>query len=186
MKGVLVAVVEYLLGFFALAVFASYAFAAGAPTDERWIAAFKLGGSLALVELTVLLFRQAPANRLILAANLWLVIAAGAAFLEQWWVLLLYQKFGEASLFAAMLTVGVTAMLVSPSGFVAATGKRRDVLLASGVLALAVAAALCAAVVFRGDVKLAAIAPVIALAWLNRGLRSAVRRGASQEAATQA
>ncbi|WP_334189084.1 hypothetical protein [Noviherbaspirillum sp.] len=47
MKRALIAIVESLPGFLALAMFASFAFANGPPTDERQVAAFKPGGSLA-------------------------------------------------------------------------------------------------------------------------------------------
>jgi hypothetical protein len=165
-----IAIVEYLLGFFSLAVFAAYAFAQGAPTHERWINAFKLGASLAAIELLVLLRRKALANRLVIGANLWLLIAGLAAFTGQGWVLRGYELFGEASLFAAMLLVGLVSTAV-PGGFVAVLGPRRKVLAASGVLFLAVVVALILAIVFRGNIKLAAVLPVIGLSWLNRALQ---------------
>lgn len=170
MQRAAIAIVEYLLGFFSLAVFAAYAFAQGAPTEERWVSAFKLGACIAAIELLVLLYRKALANRLVIGANIWLLIAGLAAFTEQWWVLRGYERFGEASLFAAMLLVGF-ASTAGPGGFVAALGPRRKVLVASGVLFLAVAAALVLAIVFRGNVKLAAVLPVIGLSWLNRVLQ---------------
>jgi len=47
---------------------------------------------------------------------------------------------------------------------------------ASICLLLALGIALVAAVHFRGNVKFAAVVPVIALSWLNRLLRRVVRR----------
>ncbi len=79
MKRVALAVLEYLLGFLALAVFAAVAFGSGAPSDDRLIGAFKLGALLAAIELCVLLLRTAPANRLIIGANLWLLAGGTAA-----------------------------------------------------------------------------------------------------------
>jgi hypothetical protein len=114
-----VALLEYLLGFLALAVFAAVAFSAGAPTDERLIVAFKLGAVLAGVELAVLLVRAAPANRLIVGANAWLLAGGLAAFTEQWWWLKGYQHLGETSLFLSMLGVGIVATAFTPTGFVA-------------------------------------------------------------------
>jgi len=172
-----VALLEYLLGFLALAVFAAYAFGAGPPSDARWIAAFKLGGALAAIELAVLLRRADPANRLILGANLWLMLGGAAALLQQWWWLQAYQRVGEAGLFVCMLLVGAVATLASPAGFVAQAGDPRRVLRASWVLILCVTAALGCALAFRGDVKLAAVAPVITLSWVGRALRRYVRRG---------
>ncbi|OQC03279.1 hypothetical protein [Candidatus Skiveiella danica] len=172
-----VALLEYLLGFLALAVFAAVAFSAGAPTDERLIVAFKLGAVLAGVELAVLLVRAAPANRLIVGANAWLLAGGLAAFTEQWWWLKGYQHLGETSLFLSMLGVGIVATAFTPTGFVAAAGPRRKVVLASLAMLLAVGLAAMVSVQFRGDVKWAAVLPVIALSWLNRLAAQAVRKG---------
>lgn len=176
MKRVALAVLEYLLGFLALAVFAAVAFGSGAPSDDRLIGAFKLGALLAAIELCVLLLRTAPANRLIIGANLWLLAGGTAALSEQWWWLRGYQRLGETSLFASMLVVGVVAAVFTQGGFVAVTGPRRKVALASLVLLVAVAAAGAASILFRGDVTWAAVVPVIVLSWLNRLLARAVVR----------
>lgn len=172
------AIMDYLLGFFALAVFAAYAYAQGAPTDARWLDAFKLGACLAVFELLILFRLKTLVNRLIIGANIWLLIAGLAAVTELEWVLRGYERFGEASLFVAMLLVGLVSTALLPGGFVAAIGPRRRVLLASGVLLVAVLAALCLALVFRGDVKLAAVLPVVGLSWLNRGLQGFVKGSA--------
>ena len=99
-----------------------------------------------------------------------------AAYLQQWWWLKAYQQLGEAGLFISMVLVGLAATAFSPAGFVAAVGPRRPVVLASLGLLVAVCVALLAAVHFRGNVKFAAVLPVIALSWLNRLLRRAVAR----------
>jgi phosphotransferase system glucose/maltose/N-acetylglucosamine-specific IIC component len=83
---------------------------------------------------------------------------------------------GEASLFMAMGAAGLVTTAFSPAGFVAATGPRRPVVMASLCLLLAVGVALIAAIYFRGNVKFAAVIPVIALSWLNRLLRRVVQR----------
>lgn len=169
------AVFDYLVGFIALAVFGAYAFA-GPPSDQRWVAAFKLGAALAVMELLYLWWRSLPANRLILGANLWLLAGGLAAATQQWWLLLGYQRWGEASLFVAMLVVGLAATLGSRAGFVGAAGPPHKVRRASLALLAAVAGALATAVAFRGDAKLAAVLPVIGLSWLNRALRLYVQR----------
>ena len=176
MRSVVLAVVEYLLGFLALAFFAYLAFSGGPATDERLVLAFKLSAPVAVAELAALLWRSVPANRLILGANIWLVAGGLAAFLEQWWWLKGYQQLGEASLFVTMIIVGLATTALSPTGFVAAAGPRRAVMLASLALLAAVCLALFAAIHFRGNVKFAAVLPVIVLSWLNRLLRRAVPR----------
>jgi hypothetical protein len=99
MKRIALAVIEYALGFLALATFAALAFGQGKPTDERLVWAFKV------------------------------------------------------------------------CALVAAVGERRRVLACSLALLAAVAVALASAIYFRGDVKFAAVLPVIALSWLGRLLR---------------
>jgi hypothetical protein len=83
----------------------------------------------------------------------------------------MYQQFGEASLFVSILMVGLASTWLSPSGFVAKLGPTIQVRRASLLLLASVLAALVVAVYFRGDVKFAAVLPVIALSWFNRLLR---------------
>jgi hypothetical protein len=173
-RSAIYAVIEYLLGFLALALFAYLAFGRGQASDEQFVSAFKISGAVALVELVVLLARAVPANRLIIGANLWLIAGGIAAFIEQWWFLRIYQHFGEASLFFAMLCVGIVATVASPAGFIGKQGQKDKVLRASVMLAAAVAVALLAAIYFRGNVKFAAVLPIIALSWLGRMLRRTV------------
>jgi hypothetical protein len=75
------AILEYLIGFIALAFFAYLAFGRGQTTDESFVFAFKASSFLAIGELVFLLARTAPANRLILGANLWL-IAGGTRYIS--------------------------------------------------------------------------------------------------------
>ena len=178
MRTAVLAILEYLVGFIALALFAYLAFGRGPSTDEAFVFAFKASSLLAVVELAFLLARDSPANRLILAANLWLIAGGLAAVLQQWWWLRIYQQFGEASLFLAMLLVGVFSTLSSPSGFIAKVGPKSSVMSASVVLLAAVGGALLVAIYFRGNVKYAAVIPVIALSWLNRFLRHRLPSGA--------
>ena len=97
MRRILLATIEYWLGFLALAIFAYLAFASGPATDERFVYAFKIASIVAVVELAVLLARASAANRLIIGANIWLAVGGAAAFLELWGVLRVYQRFGEAA-----------------------------------------------------------------------------------------
>ena len=178
MRTTVIAIVEYLIGFIALAFFAYLAFGLGPSTDETFIFAFKASSLLAGIELGFLVARKAPANRLILGANLWLIAGGVAAFLQQWWWLRIYQQFGEASLFLSMLLVGVFATFSSPSGFIAKSGPKTSVKRASLILLAAVGCALVIAIYFRGNPKNAAVIPVIALSWLNRLLRHRLPSGA--------
>ena len=114
------------------------------------------------------LIGHASETPLILGANIWLIAGGAAALFEQWWWLRIYQHFGEASLFLTMLLVGLVSTFSSSAGFIAKLGPRSQVLRASLVLLAATGLALAAAIYFRGNVKYAAVVPVIALSWLNR------------------
>lgn len=171
MRTAALAILEYLIGFIALGSFAYLAFGRGHATDESFVFAFKASSLVAVAELGLLLTRNLPANRLILGSNLWLIAGGAAAFTEQWWWLRVYQHFGEASLFLAMLLVGVLTTLLTPSGFIAKIGPASAVKRSSLVLMVAVGCALAVAIYFRGNVNHAAVFPVIALSWLNRLLR---------------
>jgi hypothetical protein len=171
MRNAILAIIDYILGFIALALFSFMAFGRGSVSDEAFITAFKVCGVVAIAELAYLLSRSTPANRLILGANIWLIAGAIAAFLEQWWWLRIYQRFGEASLFLSMLLVGIATTWLSASGFVAKPGPAKAVRRASLILLACVLVALALAVYFQGNVKYAAVLPVIALSWINRLLR---------------
>ncbi len=169
-----VAVMEYLLGFMALAVFAAYALGAGPPSDARWVSAFKLGALLASLELVALWRFKPPPNRLIVGGNVWLIVGGVAAFTEQWWLLRLYQQAGEPSLMACMALTGALT-LATPAGFVGKPGSPMSVRRASWWMLAATLLALAFSWRFRGDPKVAAVLPVVALSWLNRGLRRTVQ-----------
>jgi len=177
MRTAALTILEYLIGFIALALFAYLAFGRGQATDETFVFAFKASSLLAIVELAFLLARTVPANRLILGANLWLIAGGATAVAEQWWWLRVYQQFGEASLFLAIFLVGLVSTLFTPSGFIGKLGPKLSVQRSSLLLLVAVGCALAVAVYFRGNVKYAAVIPIIALSWLNRLLRHKLPSG---------
>ena len=175
LKTAAITVIEYLLGFLALAIFVAYAYAQGTPTVPRWEAAFKLGAVLAALEIAILFARKPPMNRLILGGNLWL-LAGGLAFLfGQEKFLRLYESMGEASVFAAILCVGIIATVFSNNGFVGVQGPRNKVLTYSAYLLIATVMSFGTAIVFKGNVKIAGVLPLTALAFFHRYLRHKLR-----------
>jgi hypothetical protein len=170
-------VLRRLLSFAPLSLFASYAFAHGAPTDDRWVGAFKLGAVAALVQIALFAWLRWTGSRLILGANLWLLVAGAAAFARLWWVLRGYGVLAESGIFVAMLAVGVVATFATRGGFVGvASAAPAEVRRASWIMLAATAGAVAMAVAFRGDRTWAAAMPVIALAVLQRTLASRLRR----------
>jgi hypothetical protein len=171
-----------LIQFLPLSLFASYAFWHGTPDGARWQQAFQLASVAALVQLAIVLPQRRPASRLVLAANLYLLLGGLAFFAQQWWFLRLYDSLRESAIFILMLAVGAATTVGSRAGFVAACGPpRRAVVRASIWLLAATAAALAISLAYRGDRYLAAVYPLIGLAVLQRLLvhRLARRYGAA-------
>ena len=178
LKTAAITVIEYLLGFMALAIFVAYAYAHGTPTVARWEQAFKLGAILAALEIAILYARKPPMNRLILGGNIWLLVGGLAFVFGQEKFLRMYESMGEASVFAAILCVGIIATLYSKNGFVGVQASRNKVLTYSAYLLIATATAFVTAIVFKGNIKIAGVLPLTALAFFHRYLRHVLRNSA--------
>lgn len=160
-----------LVQFLPLSLFASYAFWYGTPDEARWQQAFQLASVAALLQLAIILPQRRPASRLVLAANLYLLLGGLAFFTHQWWFLRLYDSLRESAIFIIMLVVGIVTTVGSRSGFVAAWSMPRHAVIRASVwLLAATAVALAASVAYRGDRYLAAVYPIIGLAVLQRVL----------------
>lgn len=158
-----------LIQFLPLFLFASYAFWSGPPDEARWQQAFQLASVAALVQLAIVLPQHRPASRLVLSANLYLLLGGLAFFAHQWWFLRLYDTLRESAIFIIMLTVGLATTAGSRAGFVGASSAPRGAVVRASIwLLVAAAAALAASVAFRGDRYLAAVFPIIGLAMLQR------------------
>jgi predicted MFS family arabinose efflux permease len=177
-----------LIQFMPLSLFATYAFWHGAPDEQRWQHAFQLASVAALVQLAIVLPQRRPASRLVLAANLYLLLGGLAFFAHQWWFLQLYDALRESAIFIIMLAVGIATTIGSRAGFVAAcTVPRAPVVRASLWLLAATALALAVSISYRGDRYLAAVYPIIALAVLHRVLlhRLARQHGAAANSSSK-
>lgn len=107
-----------LFQFLPLSVFVTYAYWHGSPGPERWVEAFKVGAALALVQFVLALLGTTPVNRLILGANLYLLVGGAAGVAKQWDVLTLYGRFMESGVFVYMTLVGLVTTVWSPVGYV--------------------------------------------------------------------
>lgn len=160
-----------LIQFLPLSLFATYAFWYGAPDELRWKHAFQLASVAALVQLAVVLPQPRPVSRLVLAANLYLLLGGVAFFAQQWWFLRLYDALRESAIFLIMLAVGLVTTFGSRAGFVAASAlPRAPVIRASLWLLAATVLALVVSVTYRSDRYLAAVYPIIGLAVIHRVL----------------
>jgi hypothetical protein len=169
------ALLGYFLGFIALASFAAVAYAGGPPDPAAWRRAFLIGGGLALVELLVLFKLPKPANRLIVAANLYLMLGGLAFALKQWWVLGIYETWALSGILLCMLAVGVLSTVFTTTGFIGAQGRSVRVRQASCLLLALVALGALWAKLFPSTPR---DTGVTALALSQRALRAWVQRSA--------
>jgi hypothetical protein len=178
-------VLGYLLGYVALAIFAMIAFGSGPPTDAIWRRAFLIGGGVAVAELCVLWIMPIPANRLVIAANVYLA-AGGAAFaLKQWWFLRGYEKFGLSGILLAMFLVGLLTTFATKAGFVGMQAPQALVRRASYVMLGIVLLALASAqAVPKIDSATGAII-ITVLAYSYRAMRNWVTRQLRQKQISQ-
>jgi len=160
-----------LLQFFPISLFATYAFWDGMPSNDRWMDAFQLGGAAALVQLAILLPQRRPLNRLILAANLYLLIGGFAPIANQWWIYTIYDSLRESGIILMMFVVGAISTFASSAGYIGVIGAPTAVVKRSSVILLAATGiALIPAILFEGNRLFAAVLPIVALALLHRFL----------------
>lgn len=158
-----------LFQFLPLSVFTIYSFRTGVPSQERLFTGFMIGAVVAVIQLIWLLRQQRPANRLILGANLWLIIGGAAVYFQLWGILKLFREMREAGLLASMLAIGIVTTLFSPAGYIGSS--HADAVLVrkkSCLLLLVTVLALLCGLYFRGNTLFAAVIPIIILAVLNR------------------
>lgn len=177
-----------LILFVPIIVFVRYATWHGAPSPERWLEAYRLGGALAAVELGVLLALRQPLNRLMLGANAYLLAGGALAALQLFAAFKVFAALQASAVLISMLMTGLITTWLTRGGFVGApdadpAAVRRASLALLGVAALSTLLALA----FRGHAILGATLPILALgaasALLRRRLRlagaAAVARGAA-------
>ena len=171
-----------LVQFFPLSLFAAYAFWHGQPTNERWVTAFTLGAMAAAVQLLVVLPQRRPVNRLILGANLYLLVGGTAALARQWWLLNVYARLNESGIFLFMLVVGIIATFGTSTGFVGTAGAERAVVQRySAWLIGATGLAALASVAFQGNRTWSAVVPLAGLGLLQGFLARRLPTAASVE-----
>ncbi|WOB47933.1 hypothetical protein NYR97_11575 [Xanthomonas hydrangeae] len=146
----------------------------GIVSDDRWMLAFQISSPFACVYLLAAALRRSPANRLVLATNLYLLGGGIMSFFHYWPGLAWYGRLREAAVMLLVVVVGVMAILFTRSGFIAVQygdpqRVRRDslLLLAAAIAGVAVAYA-C-----RGNPFVAVVVPMMLLSLLGHHLRSA-------------
>jgi len=162
----------YLAGyvsFFPLVAFIAYASWNGPPSGERWVEAYKVASVLAAIQLLGSLLLPKPANRLLLGANLYLLIGGVLASKGEGEGLKLYGVLQESALMLCILAVGVLSTLATSAGFVGVVNPDRTAVRSASVLVLLIAAALTAfSFLLRGSRFLTAGVPILVLSLVQR------------------
>lgn len=163
----------YLTGyvlFFPLVFFIAYATWSGQPSGERWVSAYKLASVLAAIQFLVAVMLPRPANRLVLGANLYLLIGGALAWAGADRGLMFFGRvLQESAVMLCIVAVGLLATLSTASGFVGVIHRDRMAVRSASLLVLVLAVALTAfSFVFRGNRFLAAGLPILVLTLANR------------------
>ena len=166
--------------FFPLSFFVYVAFLHGKPQATDWMNAFLAGGAMAGLHLalTNIRSRGRPMSRLILGANVYLMIGGAAVLTNQPAVLRALDSLRESGIFLCILAVGVVTTFCSGAGFIGAANRpdRSRVKRYSLSLLLLAALATAASFHFRGKLTLSAGVPLVTLAVANRLFKHRVRQ----------
>ena len=138
-------------------------------TPDAWVAGFQVGAVLAVVESVVLALNHVPWNRLLLGANLYLVVGGfGCTFgIEP--IIRFVSQWRESAVFLSLIVVGIVTTLFTPGGFIEAPHAERSAVVKNSALLLAaVCVCLALSIFFRGDPWLAGTIPFVLLVAIRR------------------
>lgn len=142
-------------------------------TPDAWVLGFQVGAVLALLETILLAVNHVPWNRLLLAANFYLVVGAIGCTFEIAPIVLFVSEWRESAVFVSLLAVGVVTMLFTRGGFIGAPQAEPRVVYKNSLLLLAVVCvSLALSFVFRGNPWLAGTIPFILVIAVRRWLLS--------------
>ena len=149
-------------------------------TDENgvnWKLAFILGACLAVIEKAFLMAKKLPLDRISIGADVFLTVGGIAYIFKIPLILYIYGLLYQATVFAALLAVGIFTTFLSERGFVGVKHHERSrvihysmYLLGAGVVAFLIS------FVFRGNVFLAWILPFTGLVVINWILTKKLRK----------
>jgi len=194
LRSILTALARALLQFFPLTVFLNVAWLHGAPQGADWLRGFVWGGGAAAAQLAVnlRLARGQPLNRLILGANVYLMIGGVAALSRHASLLGLLDVLKETALFLSLLATGLATTGLSRAGLLAMGAESlgvptRDARVATGTMLTLMLAAVAISLRFQGQLLISAVLPMITLTlayrWFRARLRPARTDGTTRPAA---
>ena len=170
-------IIAPLCQFLPLSLFSTIGFWQPQTSNQTWLLAFQVAALVGIGQLFLLIWQKTVMSRLILSANLYLILGGLAAFFQQWWYLELYSSLQESAIFIMMMLVAIFTMLISRHGFVGINKERVkdakerfNINKKSAYLFLAVLASLAISIAFKGDITVSVVVPIVVLALFQRYL----------------
>jgi hypothetical protein len=166
-----------LFQFLPLSLFSMIGFWQAETSNQTWLLAFQLAAMVGICQLLLIIKLNIVMSRLILSANIYLILGGLASFFQQWWYLELYSILQESAIFLVMIFVGISTMLLSKNGFVGINKTlvkeekdRIHINKESFYLFIAVLISLVISLVFKGDIAISVVTPIVFLAFFQRYL----------------
>jgi hypothetical protein len=139
---------------------------------EAWGLAFEVGGLLAVVETAILIWKRVTLNRLLLGANVFLMVGALGFGLQIPFIVSLYGRTHESALFGAVFVVGLLTTFFTTAGFIEMPSlDRKTVVRRSGALLVVTAICMTLSIALKGNVMLGGTLPFVLLIVARQFLR---------------
>lgn len=156
------------LQFAPLSAFVIYARVNGI-SPEVWAGAFKLAALLAFVETLLLIYKKVPLNRLVLGTNLFLFLGGIGFQFHIVPILRWYGNMMEATLFAAIIAIGIVTTLCTSIGFIGVpNAPRHTVMQYSAILLVVAVGCFIFSLNASGNLLLAGVVPFLCLVLCRR------------------
>jgi hypothetical protein len=166
-----------LLQFLPLSLFSMIGFWQPETSNQTWLMAFQVAALVGVFQLLLIIKLKIIMSRLILSANLYLILGGLASFFQQWWYLDFYNILQETAIFIVMIFVGIITMMWSKNSFVGIdktlakeVAERGSINEKSFYLFIAVLISLVFSLIFKGDINFSTVAPIVFLALFQRFL----------------
>jgi uncharacterized membrane protein YbjE (DUF340 family) len=166
-----------LFQFLPLSLFSMIGFWQPETSNQTWLMAFQVAALVGVFQLLLIFKLKIIMSRLILSANLYLILGGLASFFQQWWYLDFYNILQETAIFIVMIFVGIITMMWSKNSFVGIdktltkeVAERSSINEKSFYLFIAVLISLVFSLIFKGNINFSTVAPIVFLALFQRFL----------------
>lgn len=166
-----------LFQFLPLSLFSMIGFWQPETSNQSWLLAFEVAALVGFFQLLLNFKLKIIMSRLVLSANIYLILGGVASLFQQWWYLAFYNILQETAIFIVMIFLGIITMTWSKNSFVGIdkTSVKEveegiSINKKSSYLFVAVLISLILSLIFKGDITLSAVTPITFLALFQRYL----------------